>query len=55
MNAFLTVQSQFRRQGFRYEGVESGLRLAAIECTPELFAKLRIMERAVLGYLAERE
>ena len=53
--AFLTVQSQFRRGGFRYEGVRAGLRMAGIPCSEELFRGLRTMELAVLSYLGERD
>ncbi|TVO70909.1 hypothetical protein FHP88_15760 [Sedimenticola selenatireducens] len=47
--AWLTVQTQMTRTGFRYEGMEAGLRMATIESTPEIFSKLQVMEGAVLA------
>lgn len=38
--------------GFNYPGVEASLRMAGVPCTPELFADLRLMERAALPLLA---
>ena len=51
----MLVQSQFRRGGFNYAGVEAGLRMAGIWSAPELFRGLRLMEMAILGYLAEKD
>ncbi|MBW8034224.1 MAG: hypothetical protein FVQ79_00725 [Planctomycetes bacterium] len=55
VQAFLTVQSQFRSQGFMYEGVKAGLQMSQINCTDDLFLRLRVMESAVLEFLAERK
>lgn len=52
--AWLTVQTQMTRTGFRYEGMEAGLRMANIELTPEIFSKLQVMEGAVLEVLNNR-
>lgn len=46
--AWMTVQTQMTRTGFRYEGMEAGLRMANIELTPEIFSKLQVMESTVL-------
>lgn len=54
VQAFLAVQTQLTSQGFRYEGVAAGLALAGIEASPELFAGLRVMERAACEAIAER-
>lgn len=53
--AWMAVQTQFTRTGFRYEGIEAGLRMAAIDCTPQLFENLRIMEAAALEALSETQ
>jgi hypothetical protein len=53
--AWLTVQTQFSRTGFRYEGLEAGLRMAGVECTPGLFAQLQTMEVAALEALGETQ
>lgn len=54
--AFLNVQTQWvvgmsGPTGLDYTRVESGLRLAGIAATPELFEKLRTLERAALDAL----
>jgi hypothetical protein len=53
LQAFLAVQSQFRRTGLRYEGVYWGLRMKGIRCTPDLFARLQLIEAGALAALAE--
>jgi len=53
VEAFLVVQSQLTPRGFRYEGVEAGLRMAQRDCTPDVFEGLREMESAVIEYLNE--
>lgn len=53
VSAFLAVQTQMTRSGFRYADVRAGLRLAGVRCTPELFAGLRTMEAAAVEALAE--
>lgn len=61
---FLTVQTQWiyavsglgaQRAGMRYEGVESGARMAGLPRRqwPALFADVQVMERAVLAVDAE--
>jgi len=54
VNAWLTVQTQMRPEGLRYEGVRAALAMARIRVTPELFAALRTMEAAALEVWAER-
>ncbi|MEJ1497540.1 MAG: hypothetical protein RPU13_13845 [Candidatus Sedimenticola sp. (ex Thyasira tokunagai)] len=54
VNAWMAVQTQFTRAGFRYEGMEAGLRMAAIESPPELFAGLQVMEAAAIKALNEQ-
>lgn len=53
VEAFLAVQTQLTRAGFRYEGVESGLRMCGIDRSPAIFRGLQIMESALLEYLTE--
>lgn len=53
IQAFFTVQTQFRASGFRYEAVHAGLELAGIHCTSELFQKLRYLEGGALKELQE--
>lgn len=55
VEAFLVVQTQLRREGFRYEGVLAGFQLAGVTCTPELFEQLHLMEIAVVNHMTERE
>ncbi len=60
-NAFLAVQTQFAHgmggpTGLDYTRVASGLALAGIAATPELFQQLRLVEASVLDTLnAERK
>jgi|CXWL01.1.fsa_nt_gi hypothetical protein len=58
--AFLAVQTQWNTgsagyTGLDYTRVSSGLRMAGIAETPELFDKLRIIEAAVLNLLANKD
>jgi hypothetical protein len=39
--------------GLDYPGVEAAARMAAIDVTPDLFRRLRVMERAALAALEE--
>ena len=55
VQAFLLVQTQLDNNGFDYAGVESGLRMAGLEITPDLFGKLQIMELEVLAAMAEQQ
>jgi hypothetical protein len=53
VQAFLTVQTQWASSmsgatGLDYTRVHAGLEMAGIECTPKLFAELRLMEGAAL-------
>jgi len=55
VQAFLRVQSQFRRSGLRYEGVEAGLRMARIKRTDDLFSRIQMIEAGALRTLAARD
>ena len=55
VEAFLCVQTQMRREGFRYEGVEAGLRMAGIDLDPDLFDSLRLMEVSIVNHQTQAE
>jgi hypothetical protein len=41
--------------GLDYQGVEAAARLAAIETTPDMFRRLRVLERAAIDAIAEQQ
>lgn len=55
-NAFLTIRTQYvvspagGLTGLNYPAVECGLRMAGIEITPVLFAKIRVIENVLIEW-----
>jgi len=49
-----TLKTQGRFAGFNYPGIESGLRMAGINCDAELFQGLQQIENHIINFVLNK-